>query len=253
MFFESDMHSVNILDVLELKQKNINKFNTGRNFSALSFRLRSDTCIKTENDTYHLEDNYVTYFPARLEYTRTSVVEELIVIHFDTNYYSMGNIEYFVAKNPDRFRELFCEILKLWNKKDVGYKYRCTAILYQILAQCYSENTKSESENSKIKNSVDYIAQNFREKNLSVKEAAEKSFMSEVYFRKLFKDEFGISPKKHIIKLRIQNAVYLISTGYYSLKEVADMSGYEDYKHFSVEFKKIMGVSPSKYLYRFDG
>ena len=75
--------------------------------------------------------------------------------------------------------------------------------------------------------------------------------MSEVYFRKLFKKEYGISPQKYIIQLRIQNAVGLISTGYYSLKEIAYMSGYNDCKYFSVEFKKAMGVSPSEYLYNY--
>ena len=75
--------------------------------------------------------------------------------------------------------------------------------------------------------------------------------MSEVYFRKLFKSELGISPKKYIIKLRIQKAVSLINTGYYSLKEVAEMCGYTDYKYFSVEFKGAVGCSPSEYEYEF--
>ena len=75
--------------------------------------------------------------------------------------------------------------------------------------------------------------------------------MSEVYFRRLFKAEFGISPQKYIINLRMQNAVGLISTGYYSLQEVAYMSGYKDYKYFSVEFKRLMGVSPSGYEYNY--
>ena len=76
--------------------------------------------------------------------------------------------------------------------------------------------------------------------------------MSEVYFRKLFKEEYGISPQKYIINLRMQYAKGLISTGYYSLNEVAYMSGYTDYKYFSVEFKKSMGVSPSEYLYNYE-
>ena len=63
------------------------------------------------------------------------------------------------------------------------------------------------------------------------------------------KEEYGISPQKYIINLRIQNAVGLISAGYYSLKEIAYMSGYNDYKYFSVEFKKNMGVTPSEYIY----
>jgi two-component system response regulator YesN len=72
-----------------------------------------------------------------------------------------------------------------------------------------------------------------------------------VYFRKLFKAEFGMSPQKYIIKLKIQKAVFLMSTGYYSLKEISLMSGYTDYKYFSTEFKREKGVSPSKYVYNF--
>jgi AraC-like DNA-binding protein len=86
---------------------------------------------------------------------------------------------------------------------------------------------------------------NYKKSDLSIKEIADKSFMSEVYFRKLFKEKYEISPQKYIIDLRIQNAVGLISTGYYSLKEIAYMSGYTDYKYSSVEFKKAMGISPS--------
>ena len=87
---------------------------------------------------------------------------------------------------------------------------------------------------------------------LTIADVAKRSFMSEVYFRKLFREEYGTSPQKYIVNLRIQNAAGLISTGYYSLKEVALMSGYNDYKYFSVEFKRIMGASPSEYFYNFE-
>ena len=36
-----------------------------------------------------------------------------------------------------------------------------------------------------------------------------------------------------------------------ALQEVAEQSGYADYKHFSVEFKRIKGCSPSDYRYHF--
>ena len=39
--------------------------------------------------------------------------------------------------------------------------------------------------------------------------------------------------------------------GYYSLTENSELCGYNDYKHFSVEFKKATGLSPSKYKYNF--
>ena len=198
-----------------------------------------------------MRDNFVSYVPARLDYKREACIDELIVIHFDTINYTSRDIEYFVAQDPDALLSLFEEILEVWNKKELGYKHKCSAILYRIFAECYVQNFVPRVQGSKIQDSVNYILANYKNSELSIKDAADRSFMSEVYFRKLFKKEYGVSPQKYIIDLRIHNAAGLISTGYYSLKDVAYMSGYNDYKYFSVEFKKAMGISPSEYLYNY--
>jgi len=251
MFFEKELLSFNILDVLELKQRDVNMFNSGRNFNALSFRFRSDAVLTTKAERHYMKDNYVSYFPARLDYTRVATVDEMIVVHFDTISYNTKSIEYFLPGDHAVLSGLFREIFDSWSKKELGYKYKCSAILCEIFAECYKQNYVSKAQNSKIQSSVDYLLKSYKKSDLSIKEIADKSFMSEVYFRKLFKEEYGISPQKYIINLRIQNAIGLISTGYYSLKEVAYMSGYNDYKYFSVEFKRSTGVSPSEYLYNY--
>ena len=50
MFFGNDIISFILLDVLELKQKNVNMHNNKRNFNALSFRFRADTVLKSETE-----------------------------------------------------------------------------------------------------------------------------------------------------------------------------------------------------------
>lgn len=254
MIFEKELLSLNILDVLTLRQSNANIYNAGRTFDALSFRFHADTCLTTAEDAYHLTDNTVCFVPAGLNYRRSTAQDDLIVIHLNASDYVDKKIEVFTPENPERFGELFREILECWNRRAPGYKYRATALLYEIFGECHAQNRQAEPpQPSRIRNSVDYIAAHFRESDLSIRKIADRSFMSEVYFRKLFKEEFGISPQKYLIRLRIQNAVGLISAGYYSLKEIAYLSGYNDYKYFSVEFKKIMGVSPSEYPYRSNG
>lgn len=252
MFFEKEMLSLNILEVLKLKQKDVKIYNVERNFNSLSFRIKADTYLKTDKKEYHFKDNYVSYLPSRLNYNRVSKEDELIVVHFETTNYFTDEIEYFVPKNPQIFADLFNKILDCFKKQEIGYKYKCTALLYEIFAECYKQNYKGEVKGSKIEKSIDYIYKNYKNKELTINEIAAQSFISEVYFRKLFKAKFKTSPQKYIIKLRLQNAVGLISTGYYSLKEIADMSGYSDYKHFSVEFKKNIGVSPSEYFYNYN-
>lgn len=249
MIFEKESLSFNILEVMKLNQENVNMWNAGRNFGALSFRIHADTRLKTSSSEFCVKDDFIVYVPPRLDYTRISRKDELIVVHFDTIDYQTQNIEFFKTQNPKKLSKLFQEILNCWDKKEIGYKLKCSAILYEIFAECYSQNFQSKAPDSKIRNSVEYIYENYKRSDLTLREIAQRSYMSEVYFRKLFKKEYGISPQKFIVNLRIQNAVNLIAAGYYSLKEIADMSGYKDYHYFSFEFKKKTGITPSKYLY----
>ena len=251
MFFEKESISFHILDVLQVQTKDIHWVNLERNYAALSFRFRADTVLKTKTEEYVLGDNTIAFVPSRLDYTRISKYDDLICIHFETPDAPSGKLEFFVTQRPEVFAPLFQSILECWNGKKAGYRYRCSAIFYEILAECYSENSPQAKAPSKITSSVEYMNDNFRDPNLTIPLLAEKSYISEVYFRKLFREQYGISPQKYLIQLRIRYAADLISSGYYSLKEVAVLSGYRDYKYFSVEFKRQMGISPSDYVYNF--
>ena len=122
MFFEQELISFCLLDVLKLKQKNVNMWNCGRNFNTLSFRFAADTRLKTKNNEYHMKENYLSYVPARLDYSRQSKTEDLIAIHFNTTNYNTKNIEYFIPTDPTAFANLFREIWSVWEKK--GREYR---------------------------------------------------------------------------------------------------------------------------------
>lgn len=251
MFFDKEFISFKILDVLSIEQQNVNFFNNGRNFCAISFRFRADAKLITSSKEYRLGDNTVSFFPARLDYTRIASIDKMIVIHFDTTDYISQNIECFTPKNAQAYRNLFMKIYSVWCAKEIGYKYKCSALLYEIFTKCFEENYKESTSASKIEPSITFLNENFKNPDITIKNAAEKSFMSEVYFRKLFNKKYGISPQKYLINLRLQHAIGLMSTGYYLLKEIALMSGYTDYKYFSSEFKRIKGISPSKYMYNY--
>jgi len=251
LIFEKETISFQLLDVLAIDQNNMRKVNVGRNFHALSYRLQSDGVIATADNVYQLCDHAVCFVPARLDYTRSASVERLIAFHFDLTDTAADEIEWFVPQNPDEIAPLFEQALALWQEKPKGYRHLCTALLYRIFAECYRQKAPDEIEETDIQLSVAYITKHLGDPTLSVKIAAEQSHISEVYFRKRFKEQYGISPRKYIVQRRIQRAVSLMATGYYSLQEVAEACGFADYKYFSVQFKKQLGVSPSKYTYNY--
>ncbi len=251
MFFEREDVLVTLLDVLYLEQSDIRIVNTGRNFDALSFRYEADTVIKTDTENLQLYSNTVGYFPARVQYTRIAKHDRMIVVHFNGINLPTGNIQLFHPQDPQILRELFQKLLDCWTQKKKGYKYACTAIFYRILEVIYKQAHADKEADTIIGKGVAYIKENFAKPDITVKAAAKYANVSEVYFRKLFKEQFGISPRKYIMDTRIKHAVSLIESGYYPLGEISAMLGFSDYKYFSVAFHKMIGVPPSQYQYRF--
>ena len=247
MFFDKETVAFEILDVFRVRQKEFNGHNKARPFDALSMRFAASTVIRTGQGAHALTDNAVTFFPAGMDYRRESKGDDLIVVHFNAFHHRGTDVESFTPAEPMAYQALFCELLRIWRGRETGYKHRASAVLYEILAACYAECGERHGQEDRIGAGVRYLDRQYTEHTLSLQTAAELCFMSEVYFRRLFKLRYGISPKQYITEKRMRHAAALMATGYYSLQEVADACGYGDYKHFSVTFKKQMGISPSDY------
>ena len=252
MIFEQETIVFQVLDVLSFDQGYTKKYNFKRNFDALSYRYEADTVIEHKGNQLKFTDNSIGFFPSDVDYTRISNKDKMIVVHFKIFNYHTNKIESFFPVDYKKYRSLFEKMLDCWNKKDISYKHEVASILNLIFSELYKDNKKTYEYNSKIASSIKYIEDHYLKKDFSLQTAAEKSYISDTYFRKLFKQEFGISPKQYVINHRIKYATSLIIAGYYTLQEISELCGYSDYKHFSVEFKKIIGVSPSKYTYKFE-
>ena len=72
--------------------------------------------------------------------------------------------------------------------------------------------------------------------------------MSESYFRRIFLKNYGISPIKYINNLKIERAKELLTSGLYTVSDVAELSGFHDESYFSREFKKHSGKTPKEYV-----
>lgn len=61
------------------------------------------------------------------------------------------------------------------------------------------------------------------------------------------KKKIGMTFSDYVTQLRIQRAKELLSDESMSVSEVAEIVGYNDYFYFIKVFKKVQGISPSKY------
>ncbi len=85
------------------------------------------------------------------------------------------------------------------------------------------------------------------EENPSVSSLAKLCEMSEVYFRKLFREEFGMAPVTFRNRLRLERAARYLEYGEISVQEISDTLGYGTASHFIKEFREVYGLSPAKY------
>ena len=66
-------------------------------------------------------------------------------------------------------------------------------------------------------------------------------------FRHLFKAEAGTTPARHLRALRLAHAKELLAGSLLSVKEVMTSVGIKDKSHFTREFRKAYGLTPTEY------
>ena len=82
---------------------------------------------------------------------------------------------------------------------------------------------------------------------LSVHSLSRRVNLSETRLRQLFKRETSRSPMQYLRDLRMQHAEYLLRSSFLTVKEVAFYSGAQDISHFTRDFKKQYGLTPTAY------
>ncbi len=98
-----------------------------------------------------------------------------------------------------------------------------------------------EEKNKAIQSAKDYIEQHFQG-GITLDALALQVHMSPTYLSMLFKREEGITYIRYLTRVRMEKAMEYLRQGY-KAKQVCEMVGYYDYKHFSTQFKSYTGMT----------
>ncbi|MBR3934401.1 MAG: helix-turn-helix transcriptional regulator [Clostridia bacterium] len=208
------------------------------------------------NETHHLESGTCILIEPRTSYSFYPDGCELIHdwIHF-------------LVSDEDQFRSLKIDINNFFKPVDPGFitssvkKCELELIEKNIF---YEELISAELSNMfiKLKRQLqrkssgyhDNILRNIRieifnnpEKFDDIDDLAKKANLSTSRFSVVYKNLFGISPKKDIINARISKAKYLLSLGSQSLLEISELCGYQNIYHFIRQFRTVTGITPGAY------
>ena len=101
----------------------------------------------------------------------------------------------------------------------------------------------------RIRVAVERLHANLRSR-ISVADLARSVNMSRSRFSHLFKIEMSQSPSQYVRTLRMIEAQRLLSETFLSVKEISAKLGNLDRSHFSREFEKFSGASPTAFRKR---
>ncbi len=242
MLYDFDDLTFGIFAVERLRHPDGTHRIKGRPFAALAFRLSGEVEFEIAGKRFSSRAGDVCFIPQNVSYTAVYSGCEYVVVHFKKcNYKTHEN---FPVDNESYIAAEFSKLHNEWKEKHSAMRAKAT--LYKILARIAEDKALSISDTAFLK-SVRYIDENLSNAALSLTDVCAAAGISEAGLRRKFHAYYNLSPKKYLIKLRLDRAVDLLVTSSKSVKEIALECGFEDEKYFSRIIKSTYRQPPSAF------
>ena len=132
-------------------------------------------------------------------------------------------------------RAVFLELMVFLNR---AFERRCAS-------DTAAESNSSTANHEQVDEILSYINSNIQNE-LSLDSLSAHFYLSSSYICRIFKAATGTTINKYITAKRITLSKSLLSQGY-SVNEVCEACGFNDYSNFLKAFSKAVGVTPKKY------
>jgi transcriptional regulator GlxA family with amidase domain len=119
-------------------------------------------------------------------------------------------------------------------------------IFPMIQPPSYSEE-RSRTQDKRIQ-TVQLVIHDDPQRPWTAQELGRLVNLSPSHLRGLFKNEIGQSLSRHLKEVRMRLAMTLLTSQFLSVKEVMNRVGIFSHSHFTKDFKKAHGISPSRVI-----
>jgi len=161
-------------------------------------------------------------------------------------------------KNPvfamgldDFVLQLFHNIFEMVKTDSTGSEYAISGsvshLLGYILTRVKREKLRVNSKADEIIIKSKAMLEHGFHENLSLENVAKQLNISYVWFRTYFKKHTGFSPYEYLINIRVNHSKLLLKNSHYSIKEIADFSGFNSQQQFTKTFRNRTGLTPTEF------
>ena len=149
------------------------------------------------------------------------------------------------------YEEISAKMVREFTMKKQHWESFCAAYLHELLNIIARKYGLRHSRINHVSESrIDAACRAIYENLVSppdARELASACCLSESRFLHIFREATGKSLKEFTISMRIDRAKSMLSATDMSVREIAEVVGYDDQSYFSRIFKQAAGMSPSEY------
>lgn len=140
---------------------------------------------------------------------------------------------------------------RMWLLGGAWERYRCVAMFYhtvEFVARREQVRYADERHLDRIAPALERLRRDIFEPELRLSELHRLCGVSDTWFRKVFRDNYGVSVQQYVTNKRLGQAAAVLAGGdWSSVAQVAQSVGYTDPLYFTRAFTRCYGLSPTAY------
>ena len=224
------------------------------------FITKGSCCYFIENKVYHLQPGDIILIPEGImhntEYQNTTYSRKLISC---SRYFIPESV---LPKLPElmhlyRNPDIVDEINDIFEKIETEYEaldemsediFKCyTHMLFFLLARNPNLSVPTAENRHYIEDAIDFLQSNYTS-DVTLAQLAARYFVSPEHFSRVFKKRTSFNFSEYVNILRLQKAESMLrQLNTASITDIAESCGFNDSNYFSVQFKRLYGISPKKF------
>ncbi len=237
----------NIECAVRFKPKNDGWVAKNRKFHIIGIELSGNSVHDFGNEKFILKRNSLFFFNQKDDYL-VDIKErgESLSVHF-TTYEDIETDSFCI--NDGATPEIIT-LLERIIKESVaigGNELKLLELFYRLCNTTEAARKKAYSKkDARLIAAKEYIDRNYTGDGC-INNAAKITDVTRRRFNDLFKNTFGITPNRYVVRLRTEYAKQLLCVTDLSVSEISEMCGFSDIYYFSKTFKAETGQTPSDF------
>ena len=257
--YEMD-YNVSVINAMQQNWKKTGRFNCIGRPKRCNMLIYLDGCSAVytlpDGERIFAQNGSIVYLPKGAEYSvefKSENGSDSVTNHINFVLYSeLGEPftlnDKLCVYTPDNanYKLIFNKISKI-SEANIRCSGKMKSILYDLLYKISSfYKTGERSKFEIISKGIEYFEQE-DSGNIAIGDIAKLCNVSEVYFRKLFKEYAGVSPTEYRTAIKINKAKEYLASEELDISEISYRLGFAHPSYFIKLFKTLTGSTPYKY------